>query len=91
MPWHVTRFHPTFKMLDRDATPPSTLQRARQIGLSEGLKHVFVGNIPGENGENTICPKCNKTVIERMGFAIISDNLEDGKCGNCGEHIAGVF
>jgi pyruvate formate lyase activating enzyme len=78
-------------MTDRGATPASTLQRARQIGLSEGLKFVFVGNIPGEKGENTICPRCHETVVERMGFSIMSQNLDDGKCGNCGEPIAGVF
>ena len=91
MPWHVTRFHPTFKMTDRGATPSATLHRARQIGLAEGLKHVFVGNIPGEEGENTICPRCHETVIARSGFSILSQNLEDGKCSNCGESIAGVF
>ncbi|MEJ2333484.1 MAG: radical SAM protein, partial [Desulfobulbaceae bacterium] len=91
MPWHVSRFHPTFKMTDRSATPVSTLQRARQIGLAEGLKFVFVGNIPGEEGENTICPGCHETIVGRMGFTIITQNLEDGKCGNCGEPIAGVF
>ncbi len=91
MPWHVTRFHPTFKMTDRNATPVSTLQRARQIGMTEGLKYVFVGNIPGEDGENTICPQCSKTVVERMGFSIVSQNLENGKCGNCSQIIAGVF
>ena len=91
MPWHVTRFHPTFKMTDRGATPSATLHRARQIGLAEGLKHVFVGNIPGEEGENTICPRCHETVIARSGFSILSQNLENGKCSNCGESIAGVF
>ena len=54
MPWHVTRFHPTFKMTDRGATPVSSLQRARQIGMAEGLKYVFVGNIPGEDGRCTL-------------------------------------
>lgn len=91
MPWHVTRFHPTFKMTDRNATPAAALQRARQIGLSEGLKYVFVGNIPGDGGENTVCPKCNETVIERIGFSIVSQKLENGRCGYCGTGIAGVF
>ena len=91
MPWHVTRFHPTFKMTDRGATPSFTLQRAREIGMAEGLKYVFVGNIPGEGGENTICPQCRETVVERMGFSILSQNLKNGGCGNCGEAIAGVF
>ena len=91
MPWHVSRFHPTFKMTDRDATPPSTLQRARQIGLAEGLKYVFVGNLRGESGENTICPQCGETIVERMGFSIVSQNMANGECGNCGHAIAGVF
>jgi pyruvate formate lyase activating enzyme len=91
MPWHVTRFHPTFKMTDRSATPVATLQRARQIGITEGLKYVFVGNIPGEDGENTICPQCSGIVVERMGFSIRSQNQKNGKCGNCGHSIAGVF
>lgn len=91
MPWHVTRFHPTFKMTDRSPTPTSTLQRAREIGMSEGLKYVFVGNIPGEGGENTVCPQCKETVIERMGFSIMLQNLKDGQCNNCGAAIAGVF
>jgi len=91
MPWHVSRFHPTFKMTDRDATPPSTLQRARQIGIAEGLKYVFVGNIPGEGGENTICPQCGETIVERRGFSIVSQDLVNGECGKCGHSIAGVF
>jgi len=91
MPWHVTRFHPTFKMTDREATPVATLERARSIGLAEGLKNVFVGNIPGEEGESTICPRCDTTVIERRGFTIVSQNMENGRCGNCEEPIAGVF
>ena len=91
IPWHVTRFHPTFKMTDRGATPSSTLQRAREIGIAEGLKYVFVGNIPGEGGENTICPNCNETIVERMGFSILSNNLVSGKCSSCNHPIAGVF
>jgi len=91
MPWHVTRFHPTFKMTDRNATPVSTLMRARQIGMAEGLKYVFVGNIPGEGGENTICPRCGEKVVERFGFSISSHNLAGDKCGSCNQPIAGVF
>ena len=91
MPWHVTRFYPTFKMLDREPTSVATLERARNMGLSEGLKNVFVGNIPGEEGESTICPQCGTTVIERRGFTILSQNLEDGRCGKCNQSIAGVF
>jgi pyruvate formate lyase activating enzyme len=78
-------------MTDREPTPVVTLEKARKIGLAEGLKNVFVGNIPGEEGESTICPRCGTTVIERRGFTIVSQNMENGKCGNCSESIAGVF
>ena len=91
MPWHVTRFHPTFKMTDRESTPITTLTRARNIGLAEGLKNVFVGNIPGEEGESSNCPRCGTTVIDRQGFTILSQNMENGRCGKCDESIAGVF
>ena len=91
MPWHVSRFHPTFKMTDREPTSVATLERARNIGLAEGLKNVFVGNIPGEEGESTICSQCGTTVIERRGFTILSQKMEDGRCGNCNHSIAGVF
>ena len=69
-PWHVSRFHPTYRMLNRPATPVDTLHRAREIGLEEGLNYVYEGNVPGSGGENTICPECGQVVIRRTGFAI---------------------
>lgn len=91
MPWHVSRFHPTFKMTDREMTPVSTLRRARDIGLAVGLNYVYEGNVPGEKGENTRCPGCGKTVVERRGFAIIGNELENGACVFCGQVIAGIY
>jgi pyruvate formate lyase activating enzyme len=90
-PWHVTAFYPTYKMLDRPPTPVSTLRRARQIGLKAGLKYVYEGNIPGEGGENTICPGCRRTVIERRGFRLGTVSLRDGRCGFCGVPLDGVW
>lgn len=91
IPWHVTRFWPTYKMTDRPPTPHATLSRAREIGREEGLHHVYVGNIPDETGENTYCPKCNALVIERAGFRILGDKLTKGACQACGTPIAGIF
>jgi len=91
IPWHVTRFWPTYKMTDRSATPHLTLVRAREIGLAEGLRYVYVGNIPGDSGENTICPNCGKLVIERTGFAVGRVHMTGNRCGHCQEPIAGVF
>jgi len=90
VPWHVSRFHPDYKMVDRGPTPASTLQQAYDLGREAGLNYVYVGNMPGARLEDTICPNCGQRVIERRGFQVTRRNLRDGKCGNCGASIAGV-
>jgi len=90
IPWHVTRFHPTYKLLDSRITPLDTLARARQIGLDAGLRYVYQGNVPGE-GEDTVCWSCRKTVIDRAGFFVKENRLKDGHCGYCGALIDGVW
>ncbi|MBU4118627.1 MAG: AmmeMemoRadiSam system radical SAM enzyme, partial [Proteobacteria bacterium] len=91
IPWHVTRFWPTYKLTDRSPTPHHTLIRAREIGLNEGLHYVYVGNIPDDTGENTLCPNCGKLVIERAGFAVKQQLMTDGKCTHCNTPIVGIF
>jgi len=91
IPWHVSAFHPTYKMLDRSRTPASTLRRAREIGLKTGLRYVYTGNIPGDAGENTYCYGCNELLIERLGFTIRRNFLKDGHCRKCGNKIDGVW
>jgi pyruvate formate lyase activating enzyme len=86
-PWHVSRFHPCHLMQDRPATPVATLKRAHDIGRAEGLHHVFVGNVPGSGLENTICPGCGLTVMERSGFAMRMTGMRDGACARCGQKI----
>ncbi len=90
IPWHVTQFYPTYKLLDKPSTPVSTLRRAREIGLSAGLKYVYEGNVPGEGGENTYCPSCKELLIERYGFTITSVKMSDSKCPKCGARTDGV-
>ncbi len=90
-PWHVTAFYPTYKMLDRPPTPVATLRRARQIGLEAGLRYVYEGNVPGEGGENTRCPSCQRTVIERRGFRLGTVAVREGRCGFCGVALDGVW
>ena len=90
MPWHVTRFYPTYKLMDRPFTPVGTLRRARKIGMEEGLRYVYEGNVPGEAGENTYCHDCGTVVIERSGFGFIRNYLKYGKCPECGAKIDGV-
>ena len=90
MPWHVTRFHPTYKMMDEPPTPVGTLDRAREIGLSEGLKYVYQGNIIGE-GEDTHCPSCGSLLIKRVGFEAQNKCLKKGRCTECGTAVEGVW
>ena len=91
IPWHVTAFYPTYKMMDREPTPVSILRKARDIGLEEGLRFVYEGNIPGEGGENSYCPACGTELISRFGFSIRRNSLIDGRCSKCGEQIEGVW
>ena len=90
-PWHISRFHPTYKLTDRPPTPVKTLSKAREIGLQAGLKYVYTGNVPGNTGENTFCPGCGEIVIERWGFQVGNMRIKDGKCSQCGAGIDGIW
>jgi pyruvate formate lyase activating enzyme len=89
-PWHVSQFHPTYKLTDRPHTLVTTLRRARDIGLAAGLRYVYEGNIPGQGGENTRCPSCSGLLIKRYGYSIESDRISNGTCPDCGVAIAGI-
>ncbi len=91
IPWHVSAFYPTYKLTDSPPTPASTLIRAREIGLEEGLRFVYQGNIPGAGGENTNCPSCGTELISRRGYLIMKNRIKGGKCPSCGETIEGVW
>ncbi|MFH1433252.1 MAG: AmmeMemoRadiSam system radical SAM enzyme [archaeon] len=91
MPWHVSRFFPHFRMSDVAPTPVDVLKRAYRIGKKEGIKHIYVGNVPGSEYENTVCSKCGKVVVKRNGYYIESIDVKDGKCRFCGEKIEGVW
>jgi pyruvate formate lyase activating enzyme len=89
-PWHISRFHPTYKLTDRPVTPVATLTQARKIGLSAGLRYVYTGNVPGDTGENTFCHACGQRLIERIGFHVRQNEIENGKCKFCGVTIDGI-
>jgi pyruvate formate lyase activating enzyme len=90
MPWHVTQFYPTYKLTDQPRTPISTLRKAREIGLKAGLRYVYEGNVPGEGGENTYCPKCGELLIERFGFSLTKIQMKNASCPKCGTRIDGI-
>lgn len=88
-PLHVNRFHPEYKLNRVAATPVAVLDRAREIAMNTGLRYVYIGNVVNSPAENTYCPKCGKAVIERKGFTIVRNALNDGKCSFCGQAIPG--
>ncbi len=94
IPWHVTAFHKDYKMTGPDNTTVGDLVRAAEIGVEEGLRFVYAGNLPGHVGqwENTRCPACQETVIERYGYLIRSYGLTaEGRCPHCQTQLPGVW
>jgi pyruvate formate lyase activating enzyme len=89
IPWHVSRFTPRYKMLDKPQTPVDTAHRAAEIGREAGLRYVYVGNAPGNMYENTLCPACGAVAIARIGYHTTL-NLEGSRCGSCGQELAVV-
>ena len=90
-PWHLSSYHPTYRFQDEDYHPPTpvaTLERARDVGVSEGLNYVYVGNVLGHSYESTYCPGCGKPLIQRDGFTIVKcDITQDKHCPDCGQGI----
>jgi pyruvate formate lyase activating enzyme len=94
IPWHVSAFHPDYKMLELPRTSVRTLIRAAEIGQEAGLNHVYAGNIPGRVGEyeSTYCPQCRTPLVERYSYVIRGYHLTaQGACPKCGTEIAGVW
>ncbi len=88
-PWHISRFHPAFRMRAVPSTPSATLRLAADIGHAAGLDHVYVGNAPELGLEDTTCPRCGTALIERAGYRVRT-HLVDGGCPGCGRALAGV-
>ncbi len=90
-PIHFSRFYPLYKLRSLPPTPVSTLEKARNTALSSGLEYVYIGNIPGHEGEHTFCPKCKKLLIQRIGYMVGENHLKGGKCKFCGKPIPGIW
>ncbi|MFV0423237.1 AmmeMemoRadiSam system radical SAM enzyme [Oleidesulfovibrio sp.] len=89
VPWHVSRFHPTFKLLKAPPTPISSIERALEAGSKYGVRYVYSGNIPGHKAENTYCYKCGQLLVSRIGFTTTYNG--DGTCPACAVRHAGVW
>lgn len=90
IPWHVSRFFPAYRMVNRSPTPARTLEAAKEIGQGVGLQFVYIGNLPGE-GESTHCPECGAKVITRSGFLVKEVRLMEGVCPECDAVTPGVW
>jgi pyruvate formate lyase activating enzyme len=90
VPWHLSAFHPDYRLLDRPRTPIATLRRAITIGRRAGLRYVYAGNVWDEEAGTTRCPACDQPVIARHGFSLGHVALSDGHCTGCGATVAGV-
>jgi pyruvate formate lyase activating enzyme len=90
-PIHFLRFYPLYKLKNLPPTPVSLLERAREVALASGLEYVYIGNVPGHEGENTFCPRCKKAIIERAGFMIRGMHLKAGRCAYCGKPVPGIW
>ena len=91
VPLHFSRFHPMYKLLNLYPTPAETLLGAAEIAEGMGVHYVYVGNMMSGKWENTRCPKCKTTVIERRGFRTPRVSLVNGRCPKCSENITGVW
>jgi pyruvate formate lyase activating enzyme len=90
-PLHFSRFTPLYKLTQLPLTPVSKLEKAREVAMNEGMKYVYIGNVPAHDAESTFCPKCRRMIVQRRGFAILRLDISDGKCKHCNEPIAGVW
>lgn len=93
IPWHVTAFHPEYKMTEPPPTSTLELDRAYTAGKEAGLQFVYEGNRPGHVGdrEHTFCPECGALLIQRHGFSVLENRMRGGACPGCGAAIAGVW
>jgi len=89
VPWHLSAFHPDYKMLDHANTSLKTLERAKKIAKGAGLLYVYLGNVPVHG--DTYCPECNTLLIDRTGYRVVQNNLIDGHCPQCNRAIEGVW
>jgi len=89
IPWHISRFHPTYHLTNIPSTPVATIRRARDLGYDAGLQYVYTGNIHGDDGENTFCHSCKALLINRTGFFVSENRIKNNRCANCGKEIPG--
>ncbi len=91
VPLHFSRFMPLYKLNQLAPTPVKRLEEAHAAAVKEGMKYVYIGNVPGHIAEHTYCHHCKKMILERRGYSIVTNNLKKGMCAYCGTNIPGVW
>lgn len=91
IPWHLSAFHPDYKMADREPTGAKKLFEAWEIGKKAGLNYVYLGNVFDPEHASTYCPKCGQLLVKRDGYSLLESNLEGDRCPKCGQEIFGVW
>jgi pyruvate formate lyase activating enzyme len=91
IPWHISRFHPTYRLMNIRPTPPESIRKAKDIGYEAGLKYVYTGNLPGDEGEKTFCHQCKELLIDRYGFYVRKNVIANSRCPKCSAEIPGVW
>lgn len=86
-PWHLSRFYPCYEYNDIPATPAKTLEHARDIAIAAGLKYIYIGNLAGDDYQDTHCPNCGKIVVKRNGYTIKNFTKQGSLCGFCGQKL----
>jgi pyruvate formate lyase activating enzyme len=90
-PLHFSRFYPTHKLEQLPPTPVEVLKTAALIAAGEGLKYIYIGNVPGNEKSDTNCPSCGSSVVVRQGYRITVNNISGSKCNKCGKEVNGVW
>jgi pyruvate formate lyase activating enzyme len=91
VPWHFSRFAPEYLLKNLPPTPNAILENARKMAMQAGIRFVYTGNNPGQEGNHTYCHSCGKKVIERLGFKVMRSLLSRGKCPDCAAQIPGIW
>lgn len=91
IPWHISRYHPSYRMMNKPVTPVDSLIEACEIGRKAGLRYVYTGNVHGDERESTFCHACNARLIARHGYMIRENRIKEGKCPDCDAEVASVF
>lgn len=91
VPLHFSRFFPMYKLLKLQPTPVESVERAVQIARAAGLRYVYVGNVAGHTGEDTVCPFCGALLIDRKGNFVVENRINQGRCPSCHKSICGVW